>query len=103
MQPKRVFIATLVVLATIFGAFLIYELRGVILTAYAAFILAAAIKAPVEFLRGRGVPRPLAVVLIYLAVILIFAGVILIVVPPVARESETLVHRWPELQVQLQD
>ena len=43
MQPKRVIVTTLLVLATLFGAYLIWQLGGVVMTAYTAFIIAAAL------------------------------------------------------------
>src|SRR5262249_22239796 len=61
-----------------------------------AIILAAGLSPLVDWLNRRGVPRGLAVLLIYLAFLLALIGLGFLLVPPVVSEVQSLIAQAPD-------
>ena len=101
-QPRRragplrlAFGAVLIALGIVAAVYLAYELRSVITLALVALLLAVGLQAPVAYLRGLGLPRPIGLLVIYVAVI---AGFILagwLLVPPVISDLRDFVVQAP--------
>ncbi|HEY8477606.1 MAG TPA: AI-2E family transporter [Chloroflexota bacterium] len=92
----RVAVATGVVLAMIVVLLLLYTIRLVLVILFIAFILSAAIRPVVFSLERRaGVPRGLAIVLVYLALAFTSAIVILAVAPAILAELVALISNLP--------
>lgn len=94
---------TLVVAATLFGLFLIYTIRQVILLAGISAFLAIAMEPSVTFLQRFVRSRALAVVAIAAIVVLFIAGFVAAVAPPITRQVTNLADQIPEYADQLGD
>jgi predicted PurR-regulated permease PerM len=64
------------VLATLTGAFLLWQFRSVVMLFVLALALAAAMRGPIDFLAGRGVRRGLAIMLTYLLALGLLAALL---------------------------
>ncbi len=101
-QPRRgagplrlVFGAVLIALGVVAAVYFAYELRSVITLTLVALLLAVGLQAPVAYLRGLGLPRPIGLLVIYVAVI---AGFILagwLLVPPIISDLRAFVVQAP--------
>jgi predicted PurR-regulated permease PerM len=85
----------LLVTAIVLGLWLVVTLRQVLVQVLLAIILAAGLTPLVDWLASRGLPRGLAVLLIYLALILLLIGLGVLVVPPIVDEIERLALTAP--------
>jgi len=75
----RVALATLVVVGIVVGVLALWKLKVLIALLFLAFIVSAAMRPSVEWLRRRGIPRGVGIVLHYLAV----AGLLALLLWPV--------------------
>ncbi len=101
-RPQRlVLLGVAAVFGTGLGLIVLYRVREVLILAFVAWILAAALRPAVDLL-GRRVPRALAIGLVYLAVLTLFVGLMLLVVPPLAREMINLSRQLPAHLARLQ-
>jgi predicted PurR-regulated permease PerM len=74
-----------------------WRLRNVILLAVLALFLAVALSAPVNALERRlGLPRAIAILLMYLALLGLLVAIGLLVVPPLVHEFEQFLKALPE-------
>lgn len=85
-------IKTLLILA---GAWLLYELRDLVLVIITAVILASAIEPGVAALKRFRVPRLLAVILLYLLIIGCFFGVFYFFVPTILADLAVFLTALP--------
>lgn len=69
----------IMILGLFIGLFLLWKLQIVVFMFFLSFILSSALRPLVEFLKSKGIPRPISVILIYLFTFLFFAFVIYIV------------------------
>ena len=83
----RVFF-TIAGLAILLG--LLYEVRSVLLLVFIAIFLAVALGPAVDFFARRHLPRPLAILVVYLCILGSIVGIGLLVVPPVVTQVEQL-------------
>ncbi|MGI6343808.1 MAG: AI-2E family transporter [Bacillota bacterium] len=97
----------LIWLITAVALLILYALRVQLWTALTPFVFAvllALLIAPlVELLERRGVPRSLAILLIYLVVILAIVVLGIFVIPAIVSEVEGLVARLPQLFADAQE
>ena len=82
----------LLVTAAVVGAlyFLLFLVFDVVLLLFIAVFFALAISSPVNWLDGRGVPRWIAILLVYLAIGAGIFGIGLLIVPPLVDGVEDL-------------
>lgn len=85
-------VAAVVVLA---GAWLLWELRDLVLVLLAAVVIASAIEPAVVVLRRRGFPRVLGVLSIYILIFVSFFGIFYFFIPAVLSELITFVASLP--------
>ena len=78
---KRVAIATLVFIAIVVGALALWKLKLVIALVFLGFILAAAMRPGIDWLKRHGVPRAVGVLALYLALAGLVALLLWVVVP----------------------
>jgi predicted PurR-regulated permease PerM len=78
---RKAFVATLVALGVVVVALTLWKLRLVLGLLFLAFILAAAMRPPIEALRARGVPRSVGVGIHYLAFAALLSLVVWLAVP----------------------
>jgi predicted PurR-regulated permease PerM len=80
-STKRVALGTLVVIAIVATALALWKLKLVIALVFLGFILAAAMRPGVEWLKSRGLPRSLGLLVHYLALAGLVTVFLWIVVP----------------------
>lgn len=78
----RTFYRTSIVLATLAGAYLLYELSEILMLLFIAIVFASAVRPYIVWLRRRGVPVVLATVLLYVGVFLFFFGLLSLALRP---------------------
>ncbi len=81
--------------AVVVGLWLVVTLQGILLQVLIAIIVSAGLSPLVEWLRGKGVPRPASVLLIYLSFLLALAGLGVVIAPLVAQEVQNLIAQAP--------
>lgn len=85
MNGRYTFYQTLIVAFTLLGLFLLWELAEVIVVLLGAIILASALRPFVNQLQQVGIPRGLAVVLIYVGILLGLGGLLAVAIPPLVN------------------
>ena len=83
---RRVLVSTLIVVGVVVGVLALWQLRLLIALLFLAFIVAAAMRPSIEWLRARGIPRGFGIGLHYLAVAALL-GLLLWLVVPVAVDQ----------------
>ncbi len=99
-EPRSVagitFRASLVVVGVVLAAYLLYQLRLLLILVFLAILLAAGLYGAVRFLE-RFLPRVVAVLISYLLLIGAFALVIFLIFPPLVRQVVELVDDLPRI------
>jgi putative heme transporter len=83
---RRVLVSTLIVVGVVVGVLALWQLRVLIALLFLAFIVAAAMRPSVEWLRQRRVPRGVGIGLHYVAIATL-VGLLLWLVVPVAVDQ----------------
>ncbi|HSK93506.1 MAG TPA: AI-2E family transporter [Candidatus Angelobacter sp.] len=89
--------AALGVLVVLIGAALAWELRQLLMLAFLAMLIAAALAGPASWLEGRGVPRIAATLSFYVALAAALGGALFLVIPPLVDEATDLIENLPGL------
>jgi predicted PurR-regulated permease PerM len=85
---KKVALGTMTVIVIVAVALALWELKLVLALVFLGFILAAAMRPGIDALKGRGVPRGVGVLLLYLALAGLVALAIWVVVPRAVEQVE---------------
>ncbi|MCW3001857.1 MAG: family transporter [Conexibacter sp.] len=85
----------LVVTSMALGLYFLWAVRSVVILVGLAVFLAVALGPPVDVLARRGVPRALAILLVYLGIGLAIFGIGLLVVPPLVSGVDQLSRDLP--------
>jgi predicted PurR-regulated permease PerM len=100
VEPRSVagitFRASLVVVGVVLAAFLLYQLRLLLILVFLAILLAAGLYGVVRFFE-RFLPRVLAVLVSYVLLIGLFALVLFLIFPPLVRQVVELVEDAPSI------
>lgn len=91
------FRAVLIVLLVAVAAWFTYSVREILVVAFMALIIAAAINAPVAALERRGAPRVAAVVAVYLLLVAIVGALLALVIPPLVTQVRQLATDLPTI------
>ena len=90
MTGRQAFQTTVVVLATLLLAYLLYRVGQILLVLFLAIIFASAIRPVVDTLSRWRIPRGLAILLVYLLVVGILFGLIVVATPPLVEMTTGL-------------
>lgn len=90
MTGRQAFQTTVVVLATLLLAYLLYKVGQILLVLFLAIVFASAIRPVVDTLSRWRIPRGLAILLVYLLVLGIVFGVIVMATPPLVEMTTGL-------------
>ncbi|MCV0403886.1 MAG: AI-2E family transporter [Chloroflexi bacterium] len=105
-EPRSVagiaFRASLVVLAVGFGAYLVYELRLLLILVFLAILLAAGLYGVVRFFE-RMLPRIVAVLVSYALLIGVIGLVLFLIFPPLIRQAIDLADDFPRIVEDLRE
>jgi putative heme transporter len=93
--------AAVVVLLVGLGAWWLYLVREVLVTAFLALVIASAIHAPVVALEARGVRRVLAVALVYAILLAVVGTMLALLVPPLVAQARDLATDLPAIVTSL--
>lgn len=93
--PWIAFRGGLVALGLALAVWFVFQVSSVLLLAFIAVILAAAIAGPVSWLEHRGVPGGFAVVAIYLVLALVLGLLLFLVAPPLLQQLTQLLGSLP--------
>lgn len=91
------FVGALGVLVALFLGGILTQLSTVILYIALALFLALGLDPLVSWLQRRGMPRWLAILLVFAAVIGLFVGIIATAVPLVAQQVTEIVENWDQI------
>jgi predicted PurR-regulated permease PerM len=100
---RKAFIAALVVGGVVVFALALWKLRVVIALLFLAFIIAAAMRPSVEWLRRHRVPRGFGILAHYIALIAAIGAVIYFVVPSAIDQIQEAVPTTSELREQARE
>ena len=89
------------IVATIVGMWLVYQLRTVGLVLLVALILAGTFNPLVERMEKRGIARMYALILLFVALSAIAALLLFLTLPPVIEQVTQMVHDAPVLRTRL--
>ena len=100
VEPRSVagitFRASLVVVGVVLAAYLLYQLRLLLILVFLAILLAAGLYGAVRFFE-RFLPRVLAVLISYVLLIGVFALVLFLIFPPLVQQVVALVDDAPAI------
>ena len=102
MTPARVMVNTAAILFVVGLAWLLIQVRTIIVILILGILLAAAIEPLVNRLRRRGFRRGQAILLIYAGILLTLIAGLYLVVPPLLTQATDLIDSIPELLTNLE-
>ena len=91
VTPRTVLVVMLTALALLAGLYLLWEVRNIVVWCVVAVFLAVALNPAVDWLDRRGLPRVVAIVLVYLALLLLVVGITALLLPPLISQGQALV------------
>lgn len=86
-------IKVLVILALAYVAYILKDLVLIILT---SVVIASAVEPATRWFGKHRIPRPVAVITIYLSVLIALAGVVTLVLPPLAQDIKNIINTVPQ-------
>ncbi len=90
---KNQFVVGILFLA---GLVLLYQLKEILLIVFIAYIIVAALTPVVEYLKKKGIPRTLAVLITFFTTLLLFVLLIAPLVPFLAAQIQQLTKSFPQ-------
>jgi predicted PurR-regulated permease PerM len=100
---RKAFVAALVVGAVVVLGLALWKLRVVIALLFLAFIIAAAMRPSVEWLRSHRVPRGIGILAHYVALVAAVGALIWLVVPSAIEQIQEAVPTTSELREQARE
>src|SRR5450759_2684943 len=101
IRPSQVAIAALTLLAVLGGVLLILRLVDVLILMFIALVITATLRPMMSALQHRGIPKALALLLIYLGILGVIAGLFVLVVPALIDQGGALVRGLPQVYTSL--
>ena len=95
IEPRTLWLATAIILGVLAFAFVFTHALGVFIVVFIAIIFAEGIRPLVERLQAWRVPRPLAVLLIYLAIVAVLGILAYILVQPLVTQLAAFANALP--------
>ena len=101
LTARRAFVATLVAGGTVALALALWKLKVILALIFLGFIVAGAVGAGVEWMRGRGIPRGLGILAHYAVLAALVGGLLWAVVPRALDQVQTAIGDLPETRSDL--
>lgn len=89
------------VLAAIAGIWVLTKIASILMLLFVAGVLATALEPSVSAIVRKGIPRPLAIALIFLFILIITILTIALIVPAVSDQINTLSSNWSGINANL--
>ncbi len=102
ITPRTLWIAVGIVASTLLGVFLIAKALGALLLLFVAILLAEGIRPIVNGLRRLHLPRPVAILLIYLVALGLVVGLGWVLAQPLVAQALAFSNSLPDYAAQLQ-
>jgi predicted PurR-regulated permease PerM len=102
LAVRTLVVAALIVIAILGLAVLLSRVFDLLLILLVAIVFAEGMRPIVNRLAERRLPRPLAIVVVYVAFIAVLALLITLLVQPIVDEATTLAHNLPSYQASIQ-
>jgi predicted PurR-regulated permease PerM len=96
IKPSQIAIAGVTLLAVFAAALLVLRLIDILILVLVALVIAATLRPIVSAFQHRGIPKALALLLIYLGILGVFAGLFVLVVPVLVDQGGALVRGLPQ-------
>lgn len=100
MKPQRIEISYKTIIFTVVflaSLSLLWQIRGLLILVYVCFILMATINRPVSLLEKKHLPRPLAVIIIYLLFFIAVSFALASLIPALVSQTNSLIKVFPTL------
>jgi predicted PurR-regulated permease PerM len=101
IRPSQVVIAGLTLLAVLGAALLVLRLIDVLILVFVALVIATTLRPMASALHHRGIPKVLALLLIYLGILGVLAGLFLLVIPVLIEQGGALIRDLPQMYASL--
>lgn len=75
----------------------LYLILDILVVIFVAVLLSTALNPTVNWLQGKKIPRPLAVIIVYLVIFSIFIGTVALIIPPLVTEIQQITFNFPTL------
>lgn len=102
IEPHTLWLATAIALGVLAIAFVFARALGVFIVIFIAIILAEGIRPLVDRMQARRVPRPLAVLLIYLAIFVVLGFLAYALVQPLISQLAAFANALPDYATEAQ-
>ena len=89
--------------AFLISLWLIIQLKEIIVFLFLSAILLSALLKPVEWLSSKRIPRPLALLAIYITVIGLLSAAISVIVPPLISQTSDFISKIPQIVSSVND
>ncbi len=103
IRPSQVALAGLTLLAVFGAVLLVLRLIDVLILVFVALVIAATLRPMVSALQHWGIPKVLALLLIYLGILGVLAGLFVLVIPALVDQGGALVRGLPQMYASLVD
>ena len=103
MTPGRVMLNTAAVLLVLLGAYILIQVKGILILFLIGILLASAIEPVVNRLQARGLGRGQSVLVVYAIIFVVVGTLLAFLVPVVASEISRFVAAAPNLLDNLRD
>jgi predicted PurR-regulated permease PerM len=97
IRSEQVIVIAVIFLAVIGGAMLAVELMHVFVLFFVALVLAATLQRPAVMIEQLGIPKGIALVLIYLGILGVVIGIFVLVIPVLVSQIGALVQNLPKM------
>jgi predicted PurR-regulated permease PerM len=96
-------LATLVVVAVIFGFWLLYNFRMMLFSLFVGIVIGTAVKPVVGWLHRRGLPPMFGAILVYLVLLVLLIAFAMLLVPLIVDQATNIFELLPEYYMRLRE
>jgi predicted PurR-regulated permease PerM len=101
IKPSQVALAGLTLLAVFGAALLVLRLLDLLILVFVALVITATLRPMVSALKHRGIPKTLALLLIYLGILGVLTGLFVLVIPALINQGGALIRSLPQVYASL--
>ncbi len=83
--------------AVLIGLWFLFQIKEIIVLVFLSAIFLSALLKPVEWLNSKGLPRVLAILVVYLLIIAFISFAIGIIVPPLVTQTSDFLSKLPQI------
>ncbi len=100
MKPQRIEISSKTIIFTVLFLLslnILWQVRGVIVLLFLSFMFMEILNPSVAWLEKRKIPRPLAIIALYLLILSVLSSTIAVIVPVLIEQTTGLINTLPRL------